>query len=116
MSVDPAEGVTVDFGPKGDAPRYGAGGWFTADDGQTWIDESVAPSRNIYTAALLPACASNTATRKEAPVANLARPRPINTTPQLGCLLRCRDPGRRHGHAYGLLGPHVPGLLPVVHR
>ena len=38
--VDPAAGTAVQFGPDGDAPRYGAGGWFTADDGQTWIDDA----------------------------------------------------------------------------
>ena len=39
--IDPATpgGVTMGFGPGGDAPRYGVGGWFTADDGQTWIDD-----------------------------------------------------------------------------
>ncbi len=39
--VDPATsgGTAVRFGPGGDAPRYGVGGWFTADDGQTWIDD-----------------------------------------------------------------------------
>ena len=39
--VDPAapDGVTIRFGSTGDAPRYGAGGWFTADDGQTWMDD-----------------------------------------------------------------------------
>ena len=38
--VDPAAQLAIDFGPGGDAPRYGAGGWFTADDGQTWIDDA----------------------------------------------------------------------------
>ena len=39
--VDPAApgGAVIRFGPGGDAPRYGVGGWFTADDGQTWIDD-----------------------------------------------------------------------------
>ena len=41
LPVDPAApgGGTIRFGPAGDAPRFGVGGWFTADDGQTWIDD-----------------------------------------------------------------------------
>ncbi len=41
LPVDPAtpEGTAIRFGPGGDAPCYGVGGWFTADDGQTWIDD-----------------------------------------------------------------------------
>ena len=40
-SIDPAApgGAAIRFGPGGDAPNYGVGGWFTADDGQTWIDD-----------------------------------------------------------------------------
>lgn len=37
--VDPASGAAIRFGPGGDAPRYAVGGWFTADDGQTWMDD-----------------------------------------------------------------------------
>ena len=39
--VDPAApgGAALGFGPGGDAPSYGVGGWFTGDDGQTWIDD-----------------------------------------------------------------------------
>ena len=40
LPVDPTVGTTVHFGPSGDAPRYGASGWFTADNGQTWIDDA----------------------------------------------------------------------------
>lgn len=41
LPVDPTApgGFSIRFGPGGDAPRYGVGGWFTADDGQTWIDD-----------------------------------------------------------------------------
>ena len=41
LSIDPAApgGAAIRFGPDGDAPRYGVGGWFTADDGQTWLDD-----------------------------------------------------------------------------
>ena len=41
LPIDPAapDGTVMRFGPGGDAPRYGVGGWFTADDGQTWIDD-----------------------------------------------------------------------------
>ncbi len=39
--IDPAVpgGAVLDFGPGGNAPSYGVGGWFTGDDGQTWIDD-----------------------------------------------------------------------------
>ncbi len=40
--VDPAAadgGAAIRFGPGGDATHYAVGGWFTADDGQIWMDD-----------------------------------------------------------------------------
>ena len=41
LPLDPAAsgGAAIRFGPGGDALRYCVGGWFTGDNGQTWIDD-----------------------------------------------------------------------------